>query len=392
MLLARRPRAGLVLLATTMLPLACSGKDAATPAATSAATPTVTKAPFGTAPGGAAVDVYTLTNSNGIRARSITYGAIVQTLEAHDRNGQLGDVELGFDDMKGYEGNSPYFGAIVGRYGNRIARGRFTIDGHEYTLATNDGPNHLHGGLKGFDKVVWTGEPFHTDTSAGVVLGYTSRDMEEGYPGTLQVRVTYALTNANELAIAYHATTDKATPVNLTNHTYWNLAGDGTRDILDHQLQLEADSMTPVDSTLIPTGEIRSVAGTPFDFRTATAIGARIGADDQQIRYGRGYDHNFVLTRNGATGLAHAAHVTEPTTGRTLDVYTTEPGVQFYSGNFLDGTVTGKHGHVYRHRYGFALETQHYPDSPNHANFPSTILRPGGVYDTRTVFRLGVER
>jgi aldose 1-epimerase len=288
--------------------------------------------------------------------------------------------------------SSPYFGAIVGRYGNRIGRGRFTLDGKTYSLVTNNGPNHLHGGTKGFDKVVWDAKSFKNDSSAGVVLTHTSPDGDEGYPGNLRMQVTYTLTNNDELAIDYEATTDKATPVNLTNHTYWNLAGDGKRDILGHFLTLEADSITPVDSTLITTGKIVPVAGTPFDFRTPTTIGERINDSSVQIRYGKGYDHNFVLTRGGKTGLTHAARVTEPTTGRTLDIYTTEPGVQFYSGNFLDGTAVGKSGHVYHHRYGLALETQHYPDSPNKPNFPSVILRPGETYRTRTVFKFGVTK
>jgi aldose 1-epimerase len=385
MLLARRPRAALLLLASTLLPLAC----ARTPESTDKPAPTVTKAPFGTAPGGAAVDAYTLTNSNGLRARIITYGAIVQSLEAPDRNGKLADVVLGFDDMKGYEGNSPYFGAVVGRYGNRIARGRFTIDGHEYTLATNDGPNHLHGGIKGFDKVVWTAQQFKSDSGVGVVLTHTSPDGDEGYPGTLKAKVTYTLTDRDELAIDYEATTDKATPVNLTNHTYWNLAGDGARDILGHVLTIESSAIVPVDSTLIPTGKLMPVEGTPFDFRKPTPIGARIEDAHQQINFGKGYDHTFVLDGSRQGGLAHAAHVTEPTTGRTLDIYTTEPGVQFYTGNFLDGSFAGKRGRVYARRFGLALETHHYPDSPNQPSFPPVILRPGETYRSRTVLRFG---
>jgi len=387
-------------IAAALLALACSPAaerpDSATAKPASATTPSattasVTRERFGVAPDGKQVDVFTLVNAHGIRARILNYGGIVQLLETPDRAGKLDDVVLGFDDMDGYVKSSPYFGAIVGRYGNRIARGRFTLDGKTYKLAINNAPNHLHGGIKGFDKVVWDAQSFKSDSGTGVVLTYTSPDGDEGYPGTLRTRVTYTLTDRDELAIDYEATTDTATPVNLTNHTYWNLAGDGKRDILGHVLTLEADSLTPVDSTLIPTGRIMPVAGTPFDFRTPTAIGARVNDPHVQIRYGRGYDHNMVLTRE-STGLAHAARVTEPTTGRTLDIYTTEPGVQFYSGNFLDGTAVGKSGRVYRHRYGLALETQHYPDSPNQPNFPSVILRPGETYRTRTVFRFGVTK
>jgi aldose 1-epimerase len=371
-----------------------SGASAAASSATSSpasTAPSVTKAPFGQAPDGKAVDIYTLKNAHGVEVGAMTYGGIIVSFRAPDRRGQLDDIVLGYDSLAGYVKSSPYFGAIVGRYGNRIARGRFTLEGVTYDkLAINNAPNHLHGGIKGFDKVVWGAEPFHTDSTAGVVLTYTSPDGEEGYPGTLRAKVTYTLNKNDELAVDYEATTDKATPVNLTQHSYWNLGGAGKGTILDHVLTLYASAITPVDSTLIPTGEIMPVAGTPFDFRTPTAIGARIDAANPQIRNGKGYDHNFVLDRPAGAGLAHAAHVTEPTTGRTLDIYTTEPGVQFYSGNFLDGTNVGKGGRAYARRTGFALETQHYPDSPNKPNFPSTILRPGETYHSRTVFKVGV--
>jgi len=350
-----------------------------------------TRAPFGQTAAGERVEVFTLTNAHGVEVRAITYGGIIVSLRTPDRAGRLGDIALGYDSLAGYLESSPYFGAIVGRYGNRIAGGRFTLDGTTYRLATNNGPNHLHGGLKGFDKVVWSAEPFQNDSGVGVVFRHTSPDGDEGYPGTLTLRVTYTLTDRDELIVDYHVTTDKATPVNLTQHTYFNLAGAGAGDILGHELRLNADSFTPVDSTLIPTGRIAAVAGTPFDFRTATSIGARINQDDPQIRNGLGYDHNFVLNRQGA-GLTHAARVVEPVSGRTLDISTTEPGLQFYSGNFLDGTIIGKAGHVYRHRNGFCLETQHFPDSPNQRNFPSTILRPGDEYRSRTVFAFGVMR
>jgi aldose 1-epimerase len=351
----------------------------------------ITRAPFGNLPDGTPVGVFTLTNAKGVEVRAITYGGIIVSLRVPDRNGRLEDVVLGYDSLEGYLRSSPYFGAVVGRYGNRIAKGRFVLDGVTYRLATNNGPNHLHGGLEGFDKVVWQGEPFQSDSGVGVALSYTSPDGEEGYPGTLRARVRYLLTDQNELVVDYDATTDKATPVNLTQHSYFNLVGGGRRDILDHQLWINADGYTPVDSTLIPTGAVDSVAGTPFDFRTPTAIGARIGADHPQLRFGGGYDHNWVLRREGS-GLAHAARLVEPTSGRTLDMYTTEPGLQFYSGNFLDGTITGKGGQVYGHRYGLCLETQHYPDSPNHPQFPSTILRPGDEYRSRTVFVFGVAK
>jgi aldose 1-epimerase len=316
----------------------------------------------------------------------MTYRATIVSHTVPDRNGEPGDVVLGYPALDGYLRASPYFGSVVGRYGNRIGGGRFAIDGRTYQLATNDGPNHLHGGVRGFDKVVWDGRETVTDSSAGVMLTYTSPDGEEGYPGTLRVGVTYTLARSNQLRVDYRATTDAATPVNLTQHSYFNLAGAG--DVLGHELTIAADRYTPVDAGLIPTGELASVEGTPFDFRVATAIGARIGQDDEQLRRGRGYDHNFVLNREGP-GLALAARVVEPTTGRTLEISTTEPGVQFYSGNFLDGTITGKGGRVYVHRSGFCLETQHYPDSPNHPGFPDTILRPGQEYRSTTVFVFG---
>jgi len=352
--------------------------------------------PFGTTDRGEAVSLYTLKNAHGMEAKVLDYGGIIVSLRVPDRNGRLGDVVLGFDSLTDYERGSPYFGAIVGRYGNRIARGRFTLDGRSYTLATNNGPNHLHGGVRGFDKVVWSVAPFDRPDSVGLVLAYTSPDGEEGYPGTLRATVTYTLTNQNDLIVDYHATTDRATPVNLTQHSYFNLAGDGAGDILGHVVTLNADRFTPVDSTLIPTREIRSVVGTPFDFRTPTAIGARIGQADEQLRYGRGYDHNFVLNKggkggNGGSELTLAAHVYEPTTGRVMDISTTEPGLQFYSGNFLDGTLRGKGGLAYAHRSGFAMETQHFPDSPNQPAFPSTILRPGEEYRSRTIYRFGVQ-
>ena len=284
---------------------------------------------------------------------------------------------------------------VVGRYGNRIANGRFTLDGRTYALATNNGPNHLHGGLKGFDKVVWVAEGFERGGSVGVTYRHVSPDGDEGYPGRVEVRVSYTLSPSNELAVDYEATTDRPTPINLTQHSYFNLAGDASGDVLGHQLTIDADRFTPVDATLIPTGELAPVAGTPFDFRQPTTIGARIAADHPQLKTGNGYDHNFVLngwSPGSSQALHHAARAVDPGSGRTLDVATTEPGVQFYSGNFLDGTVVGKSGRAYGRRHGFCLETQHFPDSPNHPAFPSTILRPGDTYRSRTVFTFGVSK
>lgn len=348
----------------------------------------IAKTAFGRMPDGTVVDAYAIRNRRGTSMVAITYGGIITTLRTADRSGQMADIVLGFSDLAGYLNDPPYFGAIVGRYANRIAKGRFTLDGHTYQVPTNNGENTLHGGTRGFDKVVWKATSFENDTSAGVILTYVSPDGDMGYPGRVEVRVTYTLTDSDELAVDYSATTSKATPINLSQHTYFNLAGDGKRDILAHVLQLNASRYTPIDSALIPTGELAPVAGTPFDFRTPTPIGARIGLTNEQLRFGRGYDHNFVLDRNSAAGPRHAARVTEPTTGRTLDIYTDQPGLQFYSGNFLDGSIRGKGG-VYAYRFGFCLETQHFPDSPNKPGFPSTILRPGERFRSRTVFRFG---
>ena len=348
----------------------------------------VSRAPFGTLPDGRAVELFTLTNAHGVEIRAMTYGAIITAIYTPDRNGRRDDIVLGFDSVAGYLSGSPYFGAVVGRYANRIAGGHFTLDGVTYTLARNNGPNSLHGGLRGFDKVLWSAEPVRSDSAVGVRLRYTSPDGEEGYPGTLQVQVTYTLTAHDELIVDYDATTDKATPLNLSQHTYWNLHGHGQGDILDHVLSLDASRYTPVDSTLIPTGEIAPVAGTPFDFRTPAAVGARIDAANEQLRFGHGYDHNWVLDQPRPGTLSHAARLVDPVSGRAIDVSTTEPGIQFYAGNFLDGTIKGRGGQVYGHRGALCLETQHFPDSPNHPNFPSTILRPGQRYQSRTIVTL----
>src|SRR5262245_58617928 len=348
---------------------------------------TVTKMTTKASYAGTPIEMVTLKNSQGMEVQAITYGAIITPTKVPDKAGKIADVALGFDTPEKYwaEPFPPYFGAIVGRYGNRIAKGTFAIDGKAYSLATNNGANHLHGGNKGFDKQLWTVTTTEASNVASAVFTRTSKDGEEGYPGTLQARVTYLLTDKDELIVEYHATTDKATPVNLTQHTYFNLAGEGAGTILDHELTIDADRYTPVDDTLIPTGELAPVQGTPFDFRKATAIGARIDQANAQLKNGKGYDHNWVLTRSGA-GLQHAARLRDPKSGRTLDVSTTEPGVQFYSGNFLDGTIKGKSGKPYVLRSGLCLETQHYPDSPNKPSFPSTILQPGKTYESRTVF------
>ncbi len=346
----------------------------------------VKKESYGTTKSGKTVDLYTLINPNGIEVRAITYGGIIISLKVPDARGELADIVLGCNSLEEYTKGVPYFGAIIGRYGNRISQGKFTLNGTEYTLATNNGPNHLHGGVKGFDKVVWKAEPFDNQNGVGVVLTYLSKDGEEGYPGNLNSRVTYTLTTQNELIFDYHATTDKATPVNLTQHTYFNLSGDGQGEILNHQLTLNASHITPIDSALIPTGEILNVTGTPLDFTEPTAIGTRIEQKNEQLKFGQGYDHNFIINRSEENN-SFVARVHEPVSGRVMEVYSTEPGVQFYSGNFLDGTIIGKTGKPYQRRAGFCLETQHYPDSPNKPNFPSSILKPGETYESRTVYK-----
>ncbi len=341
---------------------------------------------FGAAPDGKSVQLFTLTNENGLRAKIITYGAIVVSLEVPDKNGKIEDVVLGYEQLSGYIEASPYFGAIVGRYGNRIAKGQFSLNGIEYHLAINNGENHLHGGVKGFDKVIWTGEPITQDDAVGVRLTYLSPGGEEGYPGNVTCEVMYLLTNKDELMVTYSAATDQPTVFNPTHHGYFNLTGDAKRDILDHQLQIFADRFTPVDAGLIPTGELRAVEGTPMDFQQPTAIGARIDSKDEQLEFGGGYDHNWVLNNQDGS-LALAVKVTEPISGRIMEVFTTEPGMQFYSGNFLDGSNTGKGGRIYNHRFGFCLEAQHYPDSPNQPGFPSVVLNPGETYTQKTVYR-----
>jgi aldose 1-epimerase len=340
---------------------------------------------FGKTPDGQEVDLYTLTNTNGLRARITNYGAILVSLEVPDKSGKLADITLGYDTLDGYLTRHPYFGSTVGRYANRIGGARFKLNDVEYKLAANNGPNHLHGGIKGFDKVVWKAEEVTAESDRALVkLSYLSKDGEEGYPGNLACTVTYTLTKADELKISYEAETDKTTILNLTNHSYWNLAGQGDGDILGHELMLNADKYTPVDEGLIPTGEIKSVKDSPMDFTKPMTIGSRIG------QIGSGYDHNYVLNSSGGR-LALCARVYEPASGRTMEIHTTEPGVQFYTGNFLDGSITGKAGKVYKKHYGFCLETQHFPDSPNKPDFPSVVLKPGDKYTTVTVHKFSTK-
>jgi aldose 1-epimerase len=354
------------------------------PKGTEVASATAAKTSWGKTPDGETVDLYTLTNVRGAEAHIITYGGIVVSLKVPDRLGAMADVVAGLDNLEGYLKPPPYFGAIIGRYGNRVGKARFSLNGMAYMLAKNDGENSLHGGIRGFDKRVWTAKPLSVQS---LELAYLSKDGEEGFPGNLAATVTYTLTDANEFKIEYSAATDKDTVVNLTNHSYFNLAA-GEHDILEHQVVIRADRFTPVDKDLIPTGELKSVQGTPLDFRTATAIGERIDQRDEQLIFGRGYDHNWVLNRSGS-GLEVAAKVTELKSGRVMEVLTTEPGLQFYTGNFLDGTLRGK-GRAYTRRSAFCMETQHFPDSPNKPNFPSTVLRPNSKYQTTTVYRFSV--
>jgi len=347
---------------------------------------TVTKTSFGKTSAGENVDLYTLRNAHGVEARIMNYGGILVSLKVPDRNGKFDDVVLGLNDLDSYLKGHPYFGALIGRYGNRIAKGRFTLNGVEYKLAVNNGENHLHGGIKGFDKVVWTGREMKTTAGPAVVLTYLSKDGEEGYPGNLRVRVVYTLTKNDELKIDYSATTDKDTVINLTHHSYFNLAGEGNGDILSHVVTINGNRFLPTDAGSIPTGELRPVAGTPFDFLKPTAIGARINQDDEQLKFGNGYDHTWVINgRAGTMRLAATAY--EPASGRLMQVWTTEPGIQFYTGNFLDGTLTGKSGKIYQRRFGFCFETQHFPDSPNHPSFPTTTLKKGATYKSTTIYR-----
>jgi aldose 1-epimerase len=333
--------------------------------------------------------LHTLTNAHGLEVKAIDYGGIITSIRVPDRNGRIADIALGHETPEAYIPNPAFLGAIIGRVGNRIANGAFTLDGKTYKLAQNNGTNALHGGVKGFDKVVWDGKALK-DRNA-VAFTYLSPDGEEGYPGNLRVKVTYTLTDANELVVDYEAVTDKPTPVNLTQHTYFNLAGEGNGDILNHDLLVNGDRFTAIDAKLIPTGELRAVKGTPLDFTTPTRIGARIDENYDQLLHAQGYDHNFIINHKNKGNLTLAARVYEPTSGRVLEVSTTEPAIHLYTGNFLDGTVTGKQGHVYQRRSGFCLETGHYPDSPNHPDFPTTILRPGETFRSKTVFKFSAK-
>ena len=352
---------------------------------TSCGTVTIKKSSFGTTGNGSPAELYTLTNSSGMEAKITNYGGIVTQLHVPDKDGQKADVVLGYDRLSSYVKASPYFGCIAGRYANRIAKGRFEIDGVKYKLATNNAPNHLHGGEVGFDKKLWKAREVQGMGKAGIELSYTSPDGEEGYPGNLVSKVTYWLTTGNELQIDYAATTDKATPINLTHHSYFNLAGAGSGDVLDHEVELFASKFVPTDKTNIPLGELRDVAGTPFDFRKPHTVGERIGQRDDQLNAGHGYDHNWVI--DGGAGMTLAARVHDPSSGRVMEVLTDQPGIQFYSGNFLDGSNVGKGNKVYRHRYGFCLETQKHPDSPNQPTFPSAVLRPGQTYKHSCTYR-----
>lgn len=384
-------RCGALALALTIALIGCD-RPSSSPAtervsARTAAKEMVTRAAFGALPDGTTINAFKLANASGASVTALDYGGIITSIEVPDRAGQLADVVLGYDTLEGYLSDNSYYGAIIGRFANRIGGARFTLDGQLYKLAANNGPNTLHGGLKGFDKAVWHAEPFERDGLAGVRLTHTSPDGDEGFPGTLSVSVTYTFNTKNELAIDYEATTDKATVLNLTNHSYFNLGGEGSGDVLAHRLTINADNYTPVDANLIPVGEIASVASTPLDFRTQSEIGARIS--EPMLRTTNGYDHNYVI-RRAAAGEALAARVDEPKSGRVLEVFTTEPGVQLYTANHLDGSKLARAGHTYGKHAAFCLETQHYPDSPNEASFPTTTLRPGETFRSRTVYAFSV--
>ena len=385
---ALTPSLSLALLAGCLTMISCSSNNQKEAADQKAG---IEKATYGQLPDGQTADLFTLRNAAGMTAKITNYGGIVVELTAPDKDGKFEDVTLGQDSLSGYVKNNPYFGALIGRFGNRIAKGKFTLDGKSYDLFVNNMGNHLHGGKVGFDKVLWTATPVDGDEPA-LKLAYTAKDGEEGYPGNLSVEVTYTLQKDNALKIDYQATTDKPTIVNLTNHTYFNLVGGAKRDILDHVLTLNADQFIPVDQTLIPTGKLQPVAGTPFDFTKPTVIGSRINdSTDTQIKYGGGYDHGWVL--NGpANELKLAATVYEPTSGRVMEVRTTEPAIQFYTGNFLSGDVMGREGFPYKKRYAICLETEHYPDSPNQPSFPSTVLRPGETYKTTTIYQFSTRK
>lgn len=347
----------------------------------------IMKVEFGMLPDGRKADLYIIQNDNGVEMKVTNYGGIIVSLKVPDRDGKFDDVVLGYEKLEDYLAETPYFGAIIGRYGNRIGKGKFTLNGKEYTLAANNGVNHLHGGEKGFDKVLWNAEPFRNEKSAGLVLTYFSKDGEEGYPGNLKVKVVYTLDNTNSIRFDYEATTDLPTICNLTQHSYFNLAGHASGTINHHLLMIYASRFTPVDEGLIPTGELRPVEGTPFDFREPTAIGVRVNENNQQLKYGLGYDHNWVLDRKTPRDTELAAALYDPSSGRYMEIWTREPGLQFYGGNFLDGSNTGKGGHAYQYRTGLCLETQHFPDSPNKADFPSVTLNPGEVYKTTTIYK-----
>jgi aldose 1-epimerase len=369
------------LLMTTLAPVGATPQPGST-----------TKKSFGKTPDGQPVDLYVLTNKSGAEASITNYGGALVALKMPDRNGKLADIVLGYDNVDGYVADKSYFGALVGRYGNRIGHAQFVLDGKTYTLAKNNGENSLHGGIKGFNKALWAAKTLSSKDGRSLELSYLSKDGEEGFPGNLKVTVIYTLTDANALKIEYSATTDKKTILNLTNHAYFNLAGQGSGDILGHLLMINADQFTPVDSGLIPTGELRAVAGTPFDFRKPIAIGARIDQADEQLKLGGGYDHNFVLLRGAYVEESPAARVVEPTSGRVMEVWTTEPGIQFYTGNFLDGKTAGKGGATYPKRNALCLETQHFPDSPNQPKFPSVALNAGEHYRTVTTYKFSVEK